>query len=61
MQTAEAKAVLKSYAQSSLVSDIYDNDDEFAEALNTLIPGFEYPNHSHQSIATILARDWHKA
>lgn len=40
-----AKAYLKRYSLSERVSDLYDHEDSFANALRDLIgPGFEYPD-----------------
>lgn len=38
----------------SKVSTVYDKDQEIASALNTLIDGFEYPDHSHKKIKAVL-------
>ena len=36
------------------ISEVYDSNEEVAIALNTLIVGFEYPNHSHKTIKAVL-------
>lgn len=45
--------VLSQYPESACVGDFYDTEPAFADALVALIPGFEYPNHSHQTVAEI--------
>lgn len=36
------------------IADIYDTNADVSAALNTLIDGFEYPDHSHKTIQTVL-------
>lgn len=57
MNILRAEAVLAQIApQSTRLSDIYDDDDMVREAVNTLIPGFEYPDHSHKTIRELLVK-----
>ena len=50
-----ARAYLKRYTASDRVSDLYDGDEEFANALHDLIgPSFEYPDWSHKTVGEIL-------
>lgn len=62
---ADAKKVLSRYRSSDTVAELYDDDQEFATALRDLIGAdFEYPDHSHMTVAQILARAdrvWQKA
>ena len=53
MDTKQAITVLYS-SQNSKISSIYDKNDEVQEALNVLISGFEYPDHSHKKIRQVL-------
>lgn len=49
MQSSE---VLNRYPDTTLVSDLYDNDELFRQALNDLIgPDFEYPDFAHLTVA----------
>lgn len=36
------------------IADIYDDNADVSAALNSLIDGFEYPDHSHKTIQTVL-------
>lgn len=51
----KAYKYLASYSRMGKVSDNYDNDTSFANALNDLIPGFEYPNYSHMTVGNVLS------
>lgn len=60
---AEAAGLLKEFAKQTLdfyspdpkVSELYDEDDDFASALNDLIgPDFEYPDWSHKTVGEVL-------
>lgn len=54
---SQALDVLRSYPQDSLVSELYDVDDDktFADALNRLFPdSFEYPDYSHRKIGEVV-------
>ena len=42
--------------QNDKVADVYDEHEEVAQALNTLIDGFEYPDHSHKTIKKIIKK-----
>lgn len=52
-----ARRVLEFYANSSeyeYVYEVYDNDPIFSDALNKLVPNFEYPDWSHLTIEEAL-------
>lgn len=62
---AEAAGLLKEFAKQTLdfyspdlkVSELYDEDDDFASALNDLIgPDFEYPDWSHKTVGEVLEK-----
>lgn len=53
METAQAINVLYSEMDEK-ISNAYDSNAEVASALNTLIVGFEYPDHSHKTIKAVL-------
>jgi len=36
------------------IADIYDDNAEVASALNLLVDGFEYPDHSHKKVKAVL-------
>jgi len=51
----QALDVLRAFPGESLVSDLYDNDKEFAEAINDVFgDSFEYPDFSHRSVASVV-------
>lgn len=50
-QLASARQTLSHYADGDRVSDLYDSDDEFADALRTVAgPEFEYPDFSWMTV-----------
>ncbi|HJV75091.1 MAG TPA: hypothetical protein VJ654_12775 [Noviherbaspirillum sp.] len=50
-----ALEILRSYPSDTKVADLYDQDKEFATALNDLFPGsFEYPDFSWRKIGDIV-------
>lgn len=56
MNILRAEAYLKRIADSTTVAELYDEDETLASALNTLFPGFEYPDFSHLTLNQVLAR-----
>ena len=36
------------------IADIYDDNADVASALNLLVDGFEYPDHSHKKVKAVL-------
>lgn len=46
-------ASLAGYDDGATVAELYDTDPAFADAINDLIPGFEYPDWSHRTVADI--------
>lgn len=62
MLRPDALIVLKFYADQirkgsvvGIFADFYE-DDLFADAINTLVPNFEYPDWSHLTIAEALEK-----
>ncbi len=52
-----AAAFLDGYSSYLLVEDLYDEDEDFASALNNLLgPDFEYPDWSHKTIKEVLEK-----
>lgn len=50
-----ARKVLARYANNERVSDLYDEEEAFGNALHTLIgPGFEYTDWAHKTVGEIL-------
>lgn len=56
MNILRAEAYLKRIADSTTVAELYDEDEMLASALQTLFPGFEYPDFSHLTIRQVLSR-----
>lgn len=56
MDKFEALQVLQSLHPSVKVADEYDDNDELRDALNSLIPDFEYPDFSHLTIGEIIKK-----
>lgn len=56
MNILRAETYLKRIADSTTVAELYDEDEMLASALNTLFPGFEYPDFSHLTLREVLAR-----
>lgn len=52
-ETAAALAVLEDFNDLEQIDELYDDHPALASALATLIPGFEYPDWSHRSIADV--------
>lgn len=47
--------MLARYANNERVSDLYDEEETFANALHDLIgPDFEYPDWAHKTVGEIL-------
>ncbi len=46
-------AYLESHPRATRVAELYDDDNRFADALNRLIPDFEYPNYSHRTVGFV--------
>lgn len=44
---------LCAYVDSCTVAELYDDDADFADALNNLIIDFEYPNVSHMTVGQV--------
>lgn len=55
MDRLAALNVVRSFPGDSLVSELYDHDSTFADALNDLFPGtFEYPDIAHLKVSEVL-------
>lgn len=51
------RAFLGYYNPSVEISELYDEDDDFAVALSDLIgPDFEYPDWSHKTVGEVLEK-----
>lgn len=55
---AQAMDVLLNCQAKATVADLYDTDATVAEALNVVIPGFEYPDWSARRISEVVASRW---
>lgn len=51
----EALSVIEQFDPKTKLADLYDDNEDLADALDTAIKDFEYPNHSHKTIAVLLA------
>ena len=51
----EDLAYLASLPRSTRVDSLYDDDSRFADALNRLIPDFEYPDYAHRTVGAVCA------
>jgi hypothetical protein len=56
MNLIRAYMVVENYHPTLKVAEIYDEDAQFASAMNTLFPDFEYPDFSHLTIKQVLAK-----
>ena len=52
-ETATALTVLDDFNDLEQIDELYDDHPALASALATLIPGFEYPDWSHRTIADV--------
>jgi len=50
----EACRTLSRYPDGTPIHELYDADDKFRTALNDAVPNFEYPDHSHKTVAQFL-------
>jgi len=55
MSPYRAYKYLQRFMPSEKTSDLYDDDEMFADAINSLIPNFEYPDWSHKTVREVLA------
>jgi hypothetical protein len=51
----DAISVIEQFDPQTKLADLYDDNEDLADALDTAIPTFEYPDHSHKTIAVLLA------
>ncbi|MBA1280252.1 hypothetical protein [Stutzerimonas stutzeri] len=51
----EALSVVEQFDSKAKIADFYDDNEELADALNRVIDDFEYPDHSHKTVASLLA------
>jgi hypothetical protein len=57
MNILRAEHFLKGYGNgSSKLAEFYDDDDMLSSVMNTLFPGFEYPDFSHLTLDEIRSR-----
>jgi hypothetical protein len=56
MNVQSAKQTLLNYPNRTKVHEVYDTDQEFRDAVNTLFPNFEYPDFSHLTVEQLLVR-----
>jgi hypothetical protein len=56
MTLHEAWKVVDDYLPFLTVAEIYDEDPEFASALNAMFPGFEYPDFSHLTVEQVMKK-----
>ena len=55
MDRSEALKVVRSYPNDLRVSELYDQENAFANALNDLFPGtFEYPDYAHRKVSEVV-------
>lgn len=54
MTEYRALAYLSRLMPSERIADLYDEDDFVADALNALIPDFEYLDWSHKTVGDAL-------
>ena len=51
-----AEALIFDYARNEKVADLYDDDQDFCNALHDLIPDLEYPDISYLTVGDIIDR-----
>ena len=58
MNILRAEHILSTYPNllGTKLADVYDDDDQLRAAVNTLFPGFEYPDHAHRTLSEMWAR-----
>lgn len=49
----QALAAINKHGNKVKLADVYENDADVANAVDSLIPGFEYPNHSYMTMTEI--------
>lgn len=52
----DALAVLKGFPQGKKVADLYDDEGSLRDALETLFPGFEYPDFSYLTMTQVVTK-----
>ncbi|MBF6615572.1 MAG: hypothetical protein ITG07_02490 [Candidimonas sp.] len=52
----EALSVIEQFGPKVQIAHLYDDNEDLADALNTVIKDFEYPDHSHKTIEQLLAQ-----
>lgn len=55
-QWGEALSVIEQFDPKYKLADLYDDNEDLAEALDVVINDFEYPDHSHKTIEVLLAQ-----
>jgi hypothetical protein len=56
MDATTALNIIDGYESSLTVAQIYNDDNQFADALLSLFPDFEYPDFSHLTVKQVLVR-----
>jgi hypothetical protein len=56
MDATTALKIIDGYESSLTVAQIYNDDDQFADALLSLFPHFEYPDFSHLTVKQVLGQ-----
>lgn len=52
----EAVSLIEQFEPKAKLADLYDDNEDLADALNTVIQDFEYPDHAHKTIEQLLAQ-----
>lgn len=55
-EVGEAIAVIEQFEPSAKIADLYDDNEDLADALSVVIKDFEYPEHSHKTVSALLAQ-----
>lgn len=58
MNILRAEQILNTYPnpRGTRLADVYDDDDQVRDAVNTLFLAFEYPDYSHKTLSELLAQ-----
>lgn len=50
----EALSVIEQFEPKAKIAELYDDNEDLADALNLVINDFEYPDHSHKTVAALV-------
>lgn len=53
---AEAVSSIEQFEPKAKLADLYDDNEDLADALSAVIVDFEYPDHAHKTIEQLLAQ-----